>query len=245
MNTLNYYELAVADPYCSDPDFIDAVTNDAALQKAVNQAKENDKLFQDFLLTDLTPSQAHLDTINAICDEPVLSTVVQLPKRQLNSFKPYLAIAASFVVMTVSLFMLSGQNSYNHNLMNHAMSHASHGASFAGATDTNPTLTRVNQQLSIYGAKLTNAENILWSSNCEFEGIASAHLVYKDHASKINVFLVPKSFDYDVIKSRFSNAEFNGTVTELEQGYLVIVAPKSSDINHIKSNIESELNWDI
>lgn len=247
MNTLNYYELAVADPYSTDPDFLDAVTNDAALQTVVNDAKENDKIFQSFVLDIPAPSQAHLNAINSMCDEQESTTgsVAQLPKRRLNSFKPYFAIAASFAVMTISVFMLSGNNDYNHNLMEHALNHTSHGAPFAGVTDTSPTLTRVNQQLSLYGAKLTNADHILWSSHCEFEGIASAHLVYKDQAEKINVFLVPKSFDYDAIKKQFSNADFNGTITELARGYLVVVAPKNSNINQIRSNIEEQLDWDI
>lgn len=246
MNTLSYYELAIADPHSEDPAFLAAIADDPMLAKAVDEAKDNDKLFQDFVMDIPEPSQAHLDAIKSICDAPQLdSNVTTFPKRQLAGYKPYFAIAASFVVMTVSLFMLSGQNNYNHNLMDHALAHTSHGAPFAGATDTNPTLTRVNQQLSLYGAKLTNAQDILWSSHCDFEGVASAHLVYKDNAEKVNVFLVPKSLDFDVVKARFSNDEFNGTITELERGYLVVVAPKDIDINNFKSNLEGQLDWEI
>jgi len=245
MKTLNYFELAMADPYCTDPDFLEAVKNDSALQQAVIDAKENDKMFENFTSDVPAPSQMHLDAIKAICDEPTSSTVTHKNKGHLNSYKPYFAIAASLVVMTVSLFMLSAQNHHNDNLMDHALAHTSHGAPYAGVTDTNPTLTRVNQQLSLYGASLTNANDILWSSHCEFQGIASAHLVYRDNAERINVFLVPKSLDFDEIKTRFSNADFNGTITELSSGYLVIVAPKNSDINSIKSNIEGELDWEI
>ena len=246
MNTLSYYELAVADPHCDDPDFLLAIANDPALSEIVEQAKENDKLFQEFVIDIPAPSQAHLDKINSISsDSKIDNNVSYLPKRRLAGYKPYFAIAASFIVMTFSLFMLSGQNNYNHNLMDHALAHTSHGAPFAGATDTNPTLARVNQQLSIYGAKLTNAQDILWSSHCEFEGVASAHLVYKNNAAKINVFLVPKSLDFEVIKSQFSNDEFNGTITELKRGYLVVVAPKNSDIVSFKSDIEEQLDWNI
>jgi len=245
MNTLNNYELAMADPYCTDPDFLEAVKNDSALQQAVIDAKEHDKMFQNFVSDIPVPSKNHMDAINAICHETTTSSVTQLPKPRLNSYKPYFAIAASFVVMTISVFMLSGQNNHNLNLMDHALAHTLHGAPFAGATDTNPTLIRVNQQLSLYGASLTNANDILWSSHCEFQGIASAHLVYKNNAAKINVFLVPKSLDFDAIKARFGNDEFNGTITELASGYLVVVAPKNSDINSIRSNIEEQLDWEI
>lgn len=245
MKPLSYYDLAIADPYNSDAEFLKAVAADPALAQVVKEAKENDKLFQEFISDIPEPSAEHLAAIADVCNTPTLENVTTLPKRQINRFKPYFAIAASFAVMAVSMFMLSGNSHYNHNLMDHALSHTEHGLPFAGATDTNPSLVRVNQQLSVYGAKLTNVDDILWSSHCDFEGVASAHLVYQNQTHKVNVFLVPKSLKFDEIKANFGNDEFNGTITELEDGYLVIVGPKDTDINSFKSNMESQLVWEI
>lgn len=245
MKPLDYFDLAIADPHNSDPDFLEAVAKDPALAQIVAEAKENDKLFQEFITDIPEPSAEHLAAIQDICNTPALDNVTPMPKRQINRFKPYLAIAASFAIMAVSMFMLSGNNHYNHNLMDHALSHTEHGLPFAGATDTNPSLQRVNQQLAVYGAKLTNVDDVLWSAHCDFEGVGSAHLVYQNHTQKVNVFLVPKSQKFEEIQARFGNEQFDGSITELEEGYLVIVGPKNSDITSFKSNMESQLDWSI
>lgn len=251
MKPLTYYDLAIADPYNEEPDFLDAIANDADLAQVVAEAKENDKLFQDFIADIPEPSNEHMAAIKNISNQSPAEidagndNVAALPKRQINRFKPYFAIAASFAVMAVSMFMLSGNDHYNHNLMNHALSHTSHGQPFAGVTDTNPTLRRVNQQLAVYGAHLSNVDDILWSSHCDFEGVASAHLVYQSQAHKVNVFLVPKSQKFEDIQAKFGNDEFDGTITELDEGYLVIVGPKNSDMASFKTAIENQLDWSI
>ncbi len=246
MNTLNYYDLAIADPYCTEPDFLKAVANDDALQQIVNDAKVSDNILKSFVEDVPTPSQQHMDFINSIVDTPrEVASVTTLPKRPFSGVKPYYAIAASFLVMTVSLFMFSDKHEYNHNLMTHALEHTNHGQSFAGAIDSRPTLTRVNNQLALYGAKLTNVDNIRWSSNCDYQGVGGTHIVYQDKANKVNVFLIPKTLSFDDIQNRFGNDLLNGSITELDNGYLVVVAPKSTDIESISSKIESQLEWDI
>lgn len=246
MNELNYYDLAMADPYCTEPDFLSAVANDEVLQQLVNDAKGNDKILKSFMEDVPTPSQQHMDFINSIVDTPrEVATVTSLPKRSFTGVKPYFAIAASFLVMTVSLFMFNNTDGHNQNLMNYALAHTSHGEFIARAVDARPTLTRVNNQLAVFGAKLKSANNITSSSNCDFQGIHGSHIVYQDHDNKVNVFLIPKTLSFNDIESRFGNARLNGSITELKHGYLVVVAPKSSNIDNLSNEIESQLEWDI
>lgn len=249
MNTLNFNELAIADPYNTDPAFLEAVANDESLQHIVDEAKGNDKVFQDFLVNIPTPSTAHLDAINAIVDTPK-ATVTSLPKRSFGNVKPYFAIAASLFVMTVSFLMFNEEThdhyahgDYNHNLMTNALAHETH----AYEPKPKQTLTTVNLQLAKYGAQLTTVDNVAWSNDCVFEGVNSAHIIYNDDANKINVYLVSKdeSLDFDMVQENFDNDLLNGSITELEKGYLIVIAPKSSDINRFKSKIETQLDWNI
>lgn len=255
MNTLNFHELAIADPYNTDPQFLEAVSNDDALQQIVDEAKRNDQEIQNFLGSVPAPSQTHLDTINAITATPK-ATVTTLHKRPFQSTKPYLAIAASLFVMTVSFLMFNdgssvqknsqdhyAQGDYNHNLMTNALAHETHSYE----PKAKQTLATVNFQLARYGARLNTVENVIWSNDCVFEGVKSAHIIYNDDANKVNVYLVAKSesFDFEVAKENFDNDLLNGSITELEKGYLIVIAPKSSDINRFKSKIETQLDWNI
>jgi len=246
MNTINYYELAIADPYCTDPQFLDAVAKDEELQQIVSDAKTSDDMFKSFIVDVPKPSQEHMDFIHNIIDTPLeTATVTSLNKRPFSGVKPYYAIAASFFIMTVSFFMFDDKHNYNDNLMDHALAHTHYGERFSDLMDGAPSLTRVNNKLALFGAKMTSVANITWASNCEFQGVGSSHIVYQDKENKVNVFLIPKTLSFKAIQKQFSNELLNGSITELKGGYLVVVAPKNSDIDNVSSKIKEQIEWDI
>lgn len=246
MNTLTFKELAIVDPYSQDPEFLNAVSSDKELQDIVNEAKKNDNELAAFMKDIPMPSEKHMSAINNIVNQS-RDNVTSISRNPFKSTKPFMAIAASLFIMTASFFMVNQHDydGYNSNLAVNALEHTDHAMALVQIGNDKPTLTSVNHRLANHGAKLSSASNIVWSKDCEFQGVNSTHLIYNSDDNIVNVFLVPKTQDFDEFKARFENANFNGLITEHERGYLIVVAPKATDINEIESKIDSQLDWEI
>jgi len=246
MKTLTFKELAIVDPYSQDPEFLTAVSNDQELQNIVNEAKKNDNQLAVFMKDIPMPSEKHMSAINNIVNQS-RDNVTAITKSPFTKTKPFMAIAASLFVMTASFLMVNqhDEHTYNSDLALNALAHTNHAMELVNMGDSRPSLTSVNNRLATLGAKLSDAKNILWSKDCEFEGVDSTHLIYDNNDNIVNVFFVPKTLAFDEFKTKFENANFNGIITEHERGYLIVVAPKTTNINDIESTIDSQLDWEI
>jgi len=233
----DFYQIAISEPHSQCPDFLAALANDEQL-RAVQQQQiaEEDAMLALFSSTP-APSQTHLDAIAAISS---------VPDKKSWSINNYMAIAASVLVGILSLnFIDFNHEQHNQHLANHTLNHTSHGHSYAGVTNTHPSLSRVNLQLASYGARIDDVDDLLWNKDCDYEGITSAHLVYQDQSAKINVYVVPDSYQFSEVEKVFSDERYQGTIKKVNSNYLVIVGPKGHDLAPISERIDNELHWNI
>jgi len=235
---IDFYQQAISDPHSQCPDFLAAMASDPQLQEVQQQ-----QLAQELKLSALfgdapTPSQTHLDAINAI---GITDT-----QQKSWSVMNYLAIAASLVLCVVSLKYIDiSPTGYNQKLVSHALNHAAHGHSYAGVTNTHPSLTNVNVQLASYGVSLESGDDLIWNKDCDFEGITSAHLVFQDKKAKINVYVVPDSYEFSQIERIFNDDRYQGTIKKVSNNYLIIIAPKGHDLAPVSGRINRQLQWQI
>lgn len=233
-----FTQQVISEPQGQDPDFLDALSDDPSLKAQQAQQIAQDNALQDFFNSAPAPSADHLAKIHAIADAP---------DAKQWSIKHYVAMAASLVLCVLSLKYIDApaEHGHNHHLVAHSLNHAAHGHSFAGIANTNPTLSQVNHQLASYGAKISNVDNLVWNKNCDFEGITSAHLVYRDQKERINVYIVPDSYEFSEIEHAFSDERYQGIIKKVSDNYLVIVAPKSHDLEPVSDRIVNDLHWSI
>jgi len=232
-----FYQQAISDPHSQCPDFLAALASDPQL-KAVQQSQlQQEEAMLALFKSTPTPSDSHLAAIDAISE--------QSEKKQW-SVNNYLALAASLLLCVVSIKYIDiGSPEYNQQLASHTLNHTAHGHSYAGVINTHPTMGQLNVQLASYGASISNVDDLLWNKDCDYEGITSAHLVYQDQNAKINVYVVPDSYEFSEVEKVFSDDRYQGTIKKVSNNYLVIVAPKGHDLAPISQRINNELHWTI
>ena len=239
MNKQQLLQMATSEPRCQDQEYLDALASDATLAATQSQAIKNDQTLGEFLQRATpTMSAAGLDKLLAISEQPVKISS-QLPKNA------YLAIAASLIIALFSLSIFNTQDEYNNSLVAHALSHTAHGEQTAQISHTSPTLDSLNGQLVDFGLQLANAEHVVWFQDCDFEGIRSAHLIYQVANTKYHVYLVPKTLQFEQVNEIFSNEQYRGSIEELANGYMVIVAPIKDNIGAFKDIIKEQVQWRI
>ena len=240
MNKEQLMQTALADPHCQEPAFLNALDNDPQLSLAHAQALENDKQLQQFFENSAPKmSSQALDSLYAISEQTSKKSNVLTPKFG------YMAIAASLFITLFSLNIINYQDEYNNDLMAHALSHSAHGDETAIISAQAPLLTDLNAELKQYGVQLANAANVVWSKECDFEGIKSAHLIYQVAKTKYDVYLVPKTLEYSAIATSFDNEKYHGTIEEFANGYLVIVSPINKAIESFKRSVTEQVLWQI
>jgi len=238
MKQQHHYDMAISDPYCQEPDFLQAVASDTALANLRDQQLNQDQQLLEAFGRAPEPSSEHLDAIMSISDQPTTA-------RKFWSPSGYFALAASVILSVFGAQFMMQSNTYNQDLALHALSHAAHGHSYAGVTNTHPSLDKLNLHLASYNTSLTQANDVIWNKDCDFEGITSAHLVYQHQESRINVYLVPDSYDFKQVELAFSNEKYAGTIKKLGTNYLIVVAQKNIDTTPFKQQLEQQMLWQI
>lgn len=232
----DYYQQAISEPHSQCPDFLAALASDPALVKLQQEQLQQEQALLDLFSSAPEPSNEHLETINSIN---------QNTTKHWSSFS-YLAVAASLILCVVSLKYIDiGSGDYNHQLTSHVLNHTAHGHSYAGVTNIHPSLAQVKSHLAVYGANINNIDNLVWNKNCDFEGITSAHLIYQEQQAKINVYLVPDSYEFTEINKVFEDERYHGTIKKVSNNYLVIIGPKGHDLGPITQQIDQDLHWQI
>ncbi|MDP2561741.1 DUF3379 family protein [Psychrobium sp. 1_MG-2023] len=246
MNREELYQTAVVDPYNQQPEFLAAIAKDQELARVVEEAQQKDQALCDFFTKEApAPSDEFLAKLNAIAEQPRQENSKEVVKvSSSKTIKPsYFALAASLLLVLFSVKYIGVTPEHNPSLANHALSHTEHGLPFAGVRDTKPQLSYVNAKLESYGASLTNISGMVWAKECDFEGVISAHLVYRHNGERINVFMVPKGENFDSFQAQFANDKHQGEIKEFPQGYMIIVAPKQQPIEPFKQKLEQQLIW--
>jgi len=233
-----HYDMAISDPYCQDPDFLQAVVHDTNLAALRDAQIEQDQQLAAAFSQAPEPSSEHLAAVMSICKQPAA-------KKKLWSPAGYMALAASVILSVFGAQFMMQSGAHNHDLAQHALNHTAHGHSYAGVIDTHPSLAKLNVLLADYDTRISDAANVLWNKDCDYEGITSAHLVYRHPAGRINVYLVPDSYEFSEVEQAFSNDKFEGTVKKLGSNYLIIVGPKGIDTAPFKREIEQQLLWQV
>jgi len=241
-----FYRIAVADPDCQAPDFLAAVARDAELAAQVSEAKQfNHQL--GIVFEPPQPSESLTNKLLEICEterikpqEPI-SPIAKKPAK----FVVNLAIAASFAVAAVSFSLLQSHHFVNQDLASHAMAHTAHGANFAGVINERPSISSVNYRMASLGAKFNdNLTDLTWFNGCSFDGVNSLHLVFAGKTGPINVFIVPKTGDFD-FQAQYGNSTYQGIAQEYKAAYVMIVGLKDEVLQPFKKKIDQAIQWNI
>lgn len=235
--THTYDQQAVSEPLSEEQAFLDALASDPELLAIQQQQLNDDKLIFDAFHQTPTPTDEHINKLLDISNQP------QDIQRNWSPMS-YIAMAASVLVAVVSVqFFGFSDGGHNQNLSDYAIEHTVHGQHYAGIRNTHPSLVKVNHQLASYGAKTSNVSSLLWNKDCDFEGITSAHLVYQHKDEKINVYIVPASYQFERVEQAFKNDRYHGTIKKLNDNYLIIVAPKKLEVEPFIKQIDKDIVW--
>lgn len=230
MDELKFRRQAYGEPNCQDEDFLTATHDSPERESFLNDLKKLDSKLERALKVDVPEDLAAKLLLNQ-----------QLHQHQTQRRKSgfTLALVASVAFIAGISFTLLRMGPVD--LGEHALAHVYHEA-MALKVDDNVGFDEVNFQLASMGtlgnAKFTKQPGkVYYSTDCDFQGVKSLHLVMQGEHGKVTLFIVPLE-DRMVLDEAFADNNYIGKGFATDKAYMLLVGEDTADLGYVKEEIK-------
>ena len=230
MDDLEFRRKVFSDPNSQEPDFLQAIDEDAGRRDTLNNLKALDDRISDAL---------NVQTPDGFTERLILRQQLKQHHVQKRRTGFVLAIAASVAFAAGVSFTLLRNAPIN--LAEHAIAHVYHEGK-AMRANQNIGFNQVNKQLvslvNMKGAHFTQQPGeVYFSAYCDFQGVRSLHMVMQGKDGKVTVFIVPEEKRMQFKKS-FTDKKYEGMTFKKDGAYMVLVGEDKADLNYVKKELE-------
>jgi len=230
MDELKFRRHAYGEPNCQDEDFLTAMFDSPERESFLNDLKKLDSKLERALKIDVPENLAAKLLLNQ-----------QLHQHQVQRRKSgfTLALVASVAFIAGISFTLLRMGPVD--LGEHALAHVYH-ETMALQVDDNVGFNEVNFQLASMGtlgnAKFTKQPGkVYYSTDCDFQGVKSLHLVMQGEHGKVTLFIVPLE-DRMVLDDAFADNKYIGKGFTTENAYMLLVGEDTADLSYVNEEIK-------
>ncbi|MBE8166965.1 MAG: DUF3379 domain-containing protein [Shewanella sp.] len=230
MDELQFRRKAYAEPNCQEPDFLQAMKNDAGKAATIDGLKA---------LDDRIAKAMNVDVPERLTENLILRQQLKQHHTQKRKTGFMMAMAASVAFAAGVSFTLLRAAPVD--LADHAIAHVIHESV---ALDMNQQVSyqQVNKQLvslvNMQDSKFTKQPgDVYYTSYCDFQGVRSLHMVMQGDHGKVTLFIVPAE-DRMKFEKSFSGDKYKGMGFEKDGAYMIMVGENQSDLNFVKKEIE-------
>ncbi len=237
MDDLQIRRSILSDPKGRDDALNDAIKNDAAKQKFVQEIEA---------LDDKIAQAMNIPVPDGLYDKLILRQTLASHQQEKSKTRVRLAMAASvaFVMgLTVNFMMFS--SSYK-NLGDYAIAHVNHEAShFSNNATPTVTLASLNQKMAAFNGSFDSTlGSLIFADFCRFDGSKSLHLVFQGQSSPVNVFILPNDEDIEFI-ANFANEKLQGRSLNFNHSNIIVVGDKKEPIQQWQDRVKKSITWSI
>jgi hypothetical protein len=177
-----------------------------------------------------------------LADRVLLSQTIEkkapIPRRK----KWYMAIAASFALMSTFVLYQTGLTLNYQTIGDYALAHV-HAEEIHLNDHNSYDISDVNTKLASFGAELTsNIENVNFASYCYFAGVKSLHLVFNSEQGPVTVFIVPNSEQLD-FSERFADQSYSGRAVKYQPANMVVISNTAESAQQWERKLKQDIKW--
>ncbi|MBM7073093.1 DUF3379 domain-containing protein [Shewanella sp. 202IG2-18] len=230
MDDLEFRRKVFSDPNSQEPDFLQAINDNAGRKDTLNSVKA---------LNDRISDALNVDTPDGMAERLILRQ--QLKQHHIHKRKTGFTLAMAASVAFVAGIAFTLLRNAPVDLTEHAIAHVYH-EDVAMSADQDIGFSDLNKQLvslvSMKGAHFTQQPGeVHYSSYCDFQGVRSLHMVMQGQDGKVTVFIVPEEKRMQFEKS-FSDKKYQGMTFKKDGAYMVLVGEDKADLNYVKKELE-------
>ncbi len=230
MDELKFRRQAYGEPNCQDEDFLTAMFDSPERESFINDLKKLDSKLERAL---------KIDVPDDLAAKLLLNQQLHQHQHQRRKSGFTLALVASVAFIAGISFTLLRMGPVD--LGEHALAHVYH-ETMALKVDDNVSFDEVNFQLASMGtlgnAKFTKQPGkVYYSTDCDFQGVKSLHLVMQGEHGKVTLFIVPLE-DRMVLDDAFADNKYIGKGFATENAYMLLVGEDTADLSYVKEEIK-------
>ena len=237
MDDLQFRRSILADPKDRDDAINDAINNDSAKRKFVQEIDS---------LDDKIAQAMNIPVPDDLYNKLILRQTLASHQQQKSKTRVRLAMAASVAfVMGLTLNFMMFSSTYK-NLGDYAIAHTKHEAAHFSNNDA-PTITlaSLNDKMSVFkGSFDSTFGTLIFADYCRFDGSKSLHLVFQGESSPVNVFILPDDEAIEFV-ANFANDELQGKSLHFNHSNIIVVGDKKEPMKQWQERVSKNITWSI
>jgi hypothetical protein len=237
VDDLEFRKNAIIDPDNQDSDFLQKAAQTAANRRLL----EEQRAFNHSLLKTLDVNVPANLSERIILAQQLSQFKVQQKKTRQEQWRYWLggSLAASIMVMSLSLFLLLSENS--EVLAQEVVTHVIEDT-HALDVHMNVPKSSIDTMLASYGGKLNGPiGQVYFLGHCIIGGHTGIHMVLNTPQGLVTVLLLPnRSIESS---TALRDEQLNGILYPSQKGSIAIVADKPEAIEPTRQQINQNLNW--
>ena len=237
MDDLQFRRAIYADPNTEDDDINQAINDDPAKRKLVQDLKRVDKKIADALDNSIPDNLA---------EKLILRQTLASHRQQKRRSKLTIALAASVTLaLGATLHFMQYSHSYT-TIGDYAIAHVNHEAPFYhNDMLDNVSLTTLNNKMANFNGSFNEKMGqLIMADFCQFDGMESLHLIFRGKTSPVNVFIIPQN-EHLTFSSSFANDKLKGLAQDFKNNQIIVVGDNTEPLKQWQDRIAKNIRWSI